>query len=140
VSVETELARLAALVGQLQGALGSTDAITDLQAATAATYDTAITAGTGWTSSATYSKIGRLIVLQGSFSKTSGTPASNDVMGTLPAEARPATELECPAATQNNNVVGMIRVQTDGDIVWRAGSTTETDKTSIDGIAFTVAA
>jgi len=127
VSLEDRLARAESMIRQLQGA-------------TAASYSTAIPAGTGWTSSATYSKIGRLIVLQGSFSKTSGTPASNDVMGTLPAEAWPAVELEIPAATQNNNVVGMIRVQTDGDIVWRSGSTVETDKTSIDGISFTVAA
>ena len=37
-------------------------------------------------------------------------------------------------------MVGMIRVQTDGDLIWRAGSTTETDKTSVDGIAFVVPA
>lgn len=103
-----------------------------------AEYGVAIPAGANWTSSATFSRIGKLVVLSGSFSKTGGTPASNDVMGTLPARVRPASQKNIAVATQNSDIVGTILVQTGGNIVWRTGSTVETDNTFIDGIAYII--
>lgn len=100
-----------------------------------------IPAGAGWTSSAFYSRIGRQVVLQGSFSKTSGTPTINDVMGTLPdltPSIRPATQMVIEVSTENNDTRGMILINTSGDLVWRVGSTVETDATFIDGIAYVV--
>lgn len=118
------------LIRQLQGALApySVNAL----------YSQAIGAGTNWTSSATFTKIARIVILQGSFSKTGGTPAAGDVMGTLSTGARPAVRMNVAVATQNNDVAGTILINTDGTIVWRSGSTAETDSTSIDGIVFIV--
>lgn len=92
----------------------------------------------GWVSSAFVSRVGRQVVLQGSFSKTGGTPVGGDVMGVLPAWAWPLVALNPPVVTQNSDVVGTILIQTNGDIIWRTGSVAETDHTSVDGIPFIV--
>lgn len=100
-------------------------------------FDVDIPAGAGWTSHATYSRIGREILLQGFFSKTSGTPASGNVMGTLPFP--PSIQMNPAVVTQNGDVNGSILIQTNGQLVWRTGSTTETDSTAIDGISYVMA-
>jgi hypothetical protein len=100
----------------------------------------AIPAAANWTSTATWSSFfgGRLIVLQGDFSKTGGggTPAPGDVMGTLPAAAAPANQLDIGTVSQNNDAVASLLIQTSGNIVWRTGSTVETDHIYLDGHSF----
>lgn len=129
--------RVSALEAAMAVAQGQ---ITALQAATAASYDVAIPAATNWTSTASYSVIGRLYVLQGFFSKTggTGTPAANDVMGTMPVGARPLVQLNPPALTQNGDVVGSYILTTAGQFLWRTGSTAETDQMHIDGLTYVV--
>lgn len=97
----------------------------------------------GWAAAAgdespTYSRFGRLVILQGSATKTAGVPAGGDVIGTLPDELRPAGQLPFPVLTQNGDVVGGVLVQANGNIVWRTGSVAETDSTSLSGICFTI--
>ena len=86
---------------------------------------------------ATYSRFGRLVVLQGLVTK-SGTPASGDVIATLPVGFRPAEGLMFPVVTGATIAFGRVSVEANGQIQWRAGNTTETDYTSLSGIAFVV--
>jgi hypothetical protein len=78
------------------------------------------------------------VKLKGSATK-SGTPAAGDVIGTLPLGFRPELEEYFPCATGATSAAGELRVEADGDIVWLAGSTNETDYTSLSGISFRAA-
>lgn len=95
--------------------------------------DTAVAGHEG----ASYSRHGRVVQLQGAVTKTSGSPASNDVIGVLPAGFRPTGLLVFPAVT-NFAFFGVVVVDSVGQVVWFAGSATETDHTSLSGIAFVV--
>ena len=98
----------------------------------------------GWANSAvagvepaTYSKHGRLVRLQGSVTKTGGAPANGDVIGTLPDGFRPTGALVLPICTGGTSN-GTVRVEADGDVVWRSGDAIETDFTSLSGITFVI--
>ena len=86
---------------------------------------------------ASYSRHGHLVVLQGLVTK-SGTPAASDVIATLPDGFRPSENLIFAVATGGTTSFGAVRVESDGDIVWLAGNTTETDFTSLSGIVFAI--
>ena len=110
-----------------------------------AVYKVAFPFGSGWGNygggvfeDCTYSKIGRLVVLHGLATKTGGAPAASDVIGTLPAGYRPAGMLRFGTRGENANAAWVVDVQADGDVVWMAGDATETDYTSLSGIAFVV--
>lgn len=100
---------------------------------------------TGWANfgggneDATYSRIGRLVVLQGRVTKTAGVPGVGDVIGTLPVGFRPAEDLG-PFAVGSGATLGFgaVDVLPSGSVRWLAGSTTETDYTSLSGITFIV--
>lgn len=87
---------------------------------------------------ATYSRFGRLVVLQGLVTKT-GTPGSGDLIGTLPAGFRPTELVDFIAPTGEPFTAGRVRVETDGDVIWLNGATGETDYTSLSGITFVTA-
>ena len=86
---------------------------------------------------ATYSRFGRLVVLQGLVTK-SGTPAGGNVIATLPVGFRPTSAVSFPVATGGTDAFGRVTIGSSGDIVWWSGSTVETDFTSLSGIAFVV--
>jgi hypothetical protein len=93
--------------------------------------------GTGTGEEATYSRFGRLVVLQGLVTK-SGTPAALDVIGTLPVGFRPVGNVLFPVVTGGTTSFGAVRVNSSGQIEWITGDTAETDFTSLSGIAFMV--
>jgi hypothetical protein len=106
------------------------------------TYKTALPFGANWGNygvyeGATYSRIGRMVILQGLVSKT-GTPAGGDVIATLPAGYRPAEHVIFATATGETTVGGRVDVESTGQIIWRTGATGETDYTSLSGIAFVI--
>lgn len=86
---------------------------------------------------ATYSRFGRLVVLQGLVTK-SGTPAGGDTIATLPAGFRPTTTLHFPVATGGTDAFGRVSVDSAGLVKWVSGNTTETDFTSLSGVCFVV--
>jgi hypothetical protein len=98
----------------------------------------------GWANSggsyedASYSKIGSLVVLQGIVTKTGGTPAPGNVIGTLPEGYRPFEILQFPVKTGVADAYGTLEIQADGDVVWIGGATGETDNTSLSGICYVV--
>lgn len=73
--------------------------------------------------------------LTGLATKT-GTPAAADVIGTLPAGFRPSEDLVFGVNTGEGIAAGRVDVEADGDVVWQAGSTGETDYVSLAGISF----
>jgi len=87
---------------------------------------------------ATYSRHGRVVRLQGTVTKAggSGTPASGDVIGNLPEGFRPTGVLRF--AVDGGSQHGTVEVEADGDVIWRAGGTAETDTTNLSGIEFVV--
>jgi hypothetical protein len=87
---------------------------------------------------ATYSRFGRLVVLQGLVTKSGGTPASGNVIATLPVGFRPSAALMFPVVTGATTSFGRVSIEANGQIQWRTGNTTETDFTSLSGIAFAV--
>jgi hypothetical protein len=107
-----------------------------------------LTLGSGWVNYSPFvvagyevascSRFGRLVVLQGLVTKSGGTPTAGDVIATLPVGFRPTSDLVFAVATGSVDAFGRVDVQSDGDVVWRAGNTTETDHTSLSGIAFMV--
>ena len=96
-------------------------------------YGTAV-----WTEGASYSRFGRLVVLQGLVTKAGGAPAATDVIATLPVGFRPAGRQMFVVVTGNTEQDGRVDVLADGTVVWMRGSATETDYTSLSGIAFVV--
>lgn len=79
-----------------------------------------------------------VVRLKGMVTKT-GTPAISDVIFTLPEGYRPPKSSYFAVATgQTNAVDGQVQIQTDGDVVWICGNTTEQDYTSFMGINFRV--
>jgi hypothetical protein len=92
----------------------------------------------GGNEGATYSRIGRLVVLQGLVTKSGGTPADGDVIATLPSGFRPTEALMFPVVTGATITFGRVSVVTSGEIRWRLGSTAETDFTSLSGVSFVV--
>jgi hypothetical protein len=107
-------------------------------------YKQALTFAANWSNyggaheDATYSRFGRLVVLQGFVTK-SGTPAAGNTIATLPEGFRPAEALHFAVTTGAADAFGKVEVQADGDIVWNTGATGETDYTSLSGIAFVAA-
>lgn len=92
--------------------------------------------GTPW-EVATYSRVGRLVLLQGLVSKTGGTPVIGDVIGTLPVGFRPSGDLLMIAHTGATASLGRVNVlAASGNLTWGGGNTTEQDYTSLSGIIF----
>lgn len=87
---------------------------------------------------ASYSRHGRVVTLQGLVTKSGGTPAVNDVIGTLPPGFRPTATLIFPTASGQANQFGRVQVTVAGEVVWLQGGATETDYTSLSGISFVV--
>jgi hypothetical protein len=87
---------------------------------------------------ASYSRHGRVVRLQGMVTKAAGTPADGDVIGTLPANHRPEEILRFTVVTGTGRFFGAIDVEPDGQVVWRAGATGETDYVSFSGVSFVV--
>jgi hypothetical protein len=86
-----------------------------------------------------YSRIGRVVVLQGVVSKSGGTPTNGDVIATLPAGFRPAVRLILAADTAGASAThGRVDIYATGEIKWVSGATAEQDYTSLSGIAFVV--
>lgn len=87
---------------------------------------------------ATYGRRGDIVRLQGLVTKSGGTPTVNDVIGTLPAGFRPTSQLRLDFATGGTPSSGQFDIQTDGDVVWISGSTSETDYVSFSGVSFVI--
>ena len=87
---------------------------------------------------ASYSKVGNLVILQGLVTKSGGTPAADDLIGTLPAGFRPTETLLFMQASGATSSAGRVDVWSDGSVRWITGSTTETDHMSLSGIVFMV--
>ena len=85
----------------------------------------------------TYSRMGHLVILQGLATK-SGTPAAGDVIGTLPENYWPGGQLVFAQDTSEGNSAARVDVLANGQIVWKAGGTTEADYTTLSGICFVV--
>lgn len=89
---------------------------------------------------ASYTRQGQVVWLQGSVTKTSGAPASGDLIGTLPAGFRPSALLTFPVVGGPGvNIFGVLLVHEDGRVRWFSGSAAETDYTSLSGVSFVVA-
>lgn len=86
---------------------------------------------------ASFSRHGRLVVLQGLVTK-SGTPASGNAIGTLPEGFRPVDTLHFAVATGGTDAFGRVSVDSAGVIKWISGSTVETDFTSLAGVVFAI--
>jgi hypothetical protein len=93
--------------------------------------------GSGTGEEATYSRFGRLVVLQGLVTKA-GTPAAADVIATLPAGFRPTGSVLFSVVTGGTTSFGAVRVNSSGQVEWIAGDTAESDFTSLSGITFVV--
>lgn len=87
---------------------------------------------------ASYSRMGRLVVLQGLVTKTGGTPTSGNVIGTLPLGFRPTSSHVFVAWTGESGQAGRVDVHYTGEIQWVSGGTAETDFLTLSGIAFVV--
>lgn len=115
-----------------------------LAGGTAEVHKTAFPLAAGWANygagyeAATYSRLGRCVTLQGLVTKSGGTPTLGDVVGTLPDGYRPTSNQIFPVATGETAAMGRIDVQANGDVVWRAGATTEADYTSLSGVSFLI--
>jgi hypothetical protein len=87
----------------------------------------------------TYSKLGRLVVLQGLVKMTGGT---GQVIATLPAGFRPTELLLFPAVVDptgaGSGVFGRVNVEADGDILPFGTTMTVGDWISLSGITFLV--
>lgn len=107
-------------------------------------YKQALSFGTNWgdyggpNEGASYSRLGKLVFLQGLVTK-SGTPASGDTIGTLPTGFRPAGQLHFAVATGGTDAFGRVAIDSAGVVKWISGNTTETDFTSLSGIVFAAA-
>lgn len=107
-------------------------------------YRVPLTFATGWTNYNTtnwgvacYSRVGRLIILEGLVTKSGGTPAGGNLIATLPVDFRPAMRLMFASWTgAGTEVAGRVDVDTNGQILWMAGATAETDFTTLSGIVF----
>lgn len=86
---------------------------------------------------ASYSRHGRVVCLQGLVTK-SGTPASGNVIGTLPQGFRPTGRLVFAVTSGSAETRGRVDVFPNGEVQWISGGTGETDFTSLSGIAFVV--
>ncbi|MBI3936419.1 MAG: hypothetical protein HY323_05535 [Betaproteobacteria bacterium] len=96
--------------------------------------------GTPWETAAFYKDpLGR-VYLKGMTTKT-GTPTINDVIFTLPEGYRPAKDLLFGVASETTGTFGASRVdvKANGDVVWIAGGTSETDYTQLNNISFRAA-
>jgi hypothetical protein len=108
-------------------------------------FKTSLPLGSGWGNygggyeTASYSRIGRLVVLQGLVTKTSGTPTAGDLIGVLPAGFRPSGGLLFAVATGETPAVGRVDLSASGNINWTAGASGEADYTALSGIVFVAA-
>lgn len=106
------------------------------------TFKTALSFGAGWSNygggheAATYSRIGRLVALQGLVTKA-GAPVGGDVIGTLPTGFRPSGQLVF--VVEATGLHGRVDVNSSGSIIWQAGGTVGTTYTSLSGITFIAA-
>lgn len=126
MDVFAELSRLGALIRQLQGA-----------------SKVAFPFGVGWANfagveGATYSRHGRVVRLQGMVTKSGGTPAAGNVIGTLPDGYKPTGQLVFAAVTGSTDTFGRVDVDASGNVIWQSGGTGGTDYTSLSGISFVV--
>jgi hypothetical protein len=143
-SIADIIADFDAILTAVNGGLEAVNMSTAFKGDLAGTYKTAFPFGAGWGNfggayeNATYSKVGRTVFLQGTVSKTGGTPTIGDVIGTLPVGFRPASHLLFAVATGATHTAGIVEVQSDGDVIWTAGNTVEIDYTSLSGISFVV--
>ena len=80
-------------------------------------------------------QLGR-VYLRGLAEKSGGTPALEDVIGTLPEGYRPTGRLIFEVATGEPHSGGRVDVLPDGTVRWEGGSTTEFDYTSLSTISF----
>jgi hypothetical protein len=86
-----------------------------------------------------YSKMGRLVILQGLIKKSSA-PANGNLIGTLPEGCRPYEILQFVVKTGGvTDQYGQIEIQPDGDVVWQKGDTNATNNTSLSGVSFIAA-
>jgi hypothetical protein len=94
--------------------------------------------GGGW-EAGSYSRIGRLVVLQGLVTKAGGIPTVPDLIGTLPVGSRPSDFHIFATWTGEPNQPARIEVTSAGQIQWKGGGTGETDFTTLSGIVFVAA-
>jgi hypothetical protein len=86
---------------------------------------------------AVYSREGGLVLLQGTVTKTTGLPAANETIATLPYA--PSERLPFVVAVGESFGAGRIDVLNNGLVVWITGSVTEPDYVSLATVAFAVA-
>jgi hypothetical protein len=109
------------------------------------TFKRALPFAAGWGNygagfeTASYSRIGRLVVLQGLVTKTGGTPTAGDLIAVLPIGFRPSGGLVFAVATGETTAVGRVDLAANGNINWRAGASGEADYTALSGIVFVAA-
>jgi hypothetical protein len=84
-----------------------------------------------------YSREGGLVLLQGTVTKTTGLPAANETIATLPYA--PSERLPFVVAVGESFGAGRIDVLNNGLVVWITGSVTEPDYVSLATVAFAVA-
>jgi hypothetical protein len=86
---------------------------------------------------ATYTRNGVLVLLQGTVTKTTGLPAANDVIATIPYA--PSERLPFVVAVGETFGAGRVDVLNNGQVVWITGLVTEPDYVSLATVAFAIA-
>jgi hypothetical protein len=120
------------------------DRIRRLEQAALAEVRVPLTMSSGWAAyggmfalGAHYTRQGNLVALQGTVTKTTGLPAVNDVIATLPYA--PVERLPFIVAVGEGFGPGRVDVLTNGQVIWVAGTVAEADYVSLATVVFAVA-
>ena len=76
------------------------------------------------------------VQLRGVVTKTAGTPAAFDHIGTLPGGNRPDGRLHLAVAGGRPDTAGSLYVDANGTIHWLSGTTGEQDYTDLSSVSF----